>query len=110
MKWTEGHAKIIYGNYMTPCAKCGSWHFRPQTPIVLKEELPKDFTPKQLVNLWKKSIKEGNTPLEGPCFFMCVDCGHKGPAVDCSGLTEEHVRKDPIIYAEMKRLWNEEKS
>jgi hypothetical protein len=109
MALTEGHAKLIYGDYMTPCVKCGSWDFCPQTPIEIKEEIPKNFTPKQLLGIWARARREGKTPLKGPCFFMCKTCGHKGPAVDCSGLTSEFVRKDPKIYAEMKRLWNEEK-
>lgn len=109
MPLTEGHAKLIYGDYMTPCSECGSWDFMPQTPIKIEEEIPKNFTPKQLLGIWARATKSGNTPLKGPCYFICKTCGHKGPAVDCSGLTSEFVRKDPKIYAEMKRLWNEEK-
>lgn len=108
MELTEKHAKYIYGDYMTPCVKCGSWDFMPQTPIKLKENLPENFTPKQLLGVYARAVKGGQTELLGPCYFICKSCGHKGPAVDCTGLTREFVGKNPEIYAEMKRLWNEE--
>ena len=34
------------------------------------------------------------------------DCGHKGPAVDCTGRTSEDCCADKALNAEMKRLWN----
>lgn len=38
--------------------------------------------------------------------YMCWDCCHKGPAVDCTGRTSEDCRSDRALNAEMKRLWN----
>ena len=90
---------------MNPCPKCGSYRLRIQTPIVC-DILPTD-TYKQLLGKWARATKDGATPLEGPV-YMCVDCRHKGPAVDCTSRTREEIGKDPKVSAEVKRLWNEQ--
>ena len=82
----------------------------PQTPIVMKEPILPTDTAKQLLGKWARSVKGGNTPLEGPVFLMCRECGHRGPSVDCSGRTSESVMKDARVASEIKRLWNEQAS
>ena len=65
-----------------------------------------DETMPQLVGKWARATKAGATPLQGPAYYACWDCGHKGPAVDCTGRTSEDCRADRALNAEMKRLWN----
>lgn len=65
-----------------------------------------DETASQLIGKWARATKAGATPLEGPCYYMCLGCLHKGPAVDCTGRTSEDCRSDRALNAEMKRLWN----
>ena len=60
----------------------------------------------QLLDKWAHTTKACTTPLEGPCYYACFACGHKGPAVDCTGRTSEDARQDRALNAEMKRLWN----
>jgi hypothetical protein len=103
---TKEWAKFVFRQEMKPCPKCKSYNMWYQNPIKLKEKIPKDFTAKQLLGIWARSIKEGKTPLEGPCYMSCRDCGHKGPSIDCSGRTSEDVGKDPIVAKKIKDLWN----
>lgn len=104
----KGRAEFIFGQPMQPCPKCGSYNLRSQTPIVC--DFDADDTPRQTLGKWARATKEGATPLQGPVFVMCVDCRHRGPAVDCTGCTSEEVGQDPQVAAEMKRLWNEQPS
>ena len=99
-------AEWVYGQPMEPCPKCGSYNMKPQMPIAIKTR--GDETVPQLVGEWARATKAGATPLEGPCYYMCRDCGHKAPAVDCAGRTSEDCRQDRALNAEMKRLWNEQ--
>ena len=101
-------AEFVFGQPMQPCPKCGGYNLRSQTPIDC-HILPTD-TAKELLGKWARATKDGATRLEGPVFIMCGDCRHKGPAVDCSGRTREEVGQDPLVSAEMKRLWNEQSS
>jgi hypothetical protein len=104
MKDPAKRAEWVYGQPMAPCPKCGSYDMKPQIPIALGttgvETMP------QLVAKWASATKAGATPLQGPAYYCCWDCGHKGPAVDCTGRTSEECRADPALNAEMKRLWN----
>ena len=93
---------------MKPCPKCGSYHIKHQTPIQMKEPVLATDSAKQIVGKWARAVRDGNNALEGPVFLMCFDCGHKGPAVDCTGRTAEDVGRDPIVAATVKRLWNEQ--
>lgn len=97
-------AEWAYGQPMAPCPTCGSYRMKPQMPI--KMDATGEETVPQLVGKWARATKAGATPLEGPAYFVCWDCGHKGPAVDCAGRTSEDARTDPALNAEMKRLWN----
>ena len=97
-------AEWIYGQPMRSCPTCGSYNMKPQMPIAMATT--GDETVPQLVGKWARATKAGATPLEGPCYYACVDCGHKGPAVDCTGRTSEDARQDRALNAEMKRLWN----
>lgn len=97
-------AAWVYGQPMAPCPQCGSYNMKPQMPI--KMEASGKETVSQLVGKWARATAAGRTPLEGPCYYRCVDCGHKGPAVDCAGRTSEDARKDIALNTEMKRLWN----
>jgi len=99
MKLQEICAKRIY---KTPCPKCGSWDIIPQTPIDVDIDVN---DAKKALGQWAKAIKDGATPLKGPCFIMCRDCGFKAPSVDCSGRTSEEVGQDDAVFLEMKRLW-----
>jgi len=93
---------------MQPCPKCGSFNFKFQTPIQMKETILATDTVRQMVGKWARAVKDGNTPLEAPVFIMCFDCGHKGPAMDCTGRTSEEVGQDRVVAATVKRLWNEQ--
>jgi hypothetical protein len=97
-------AAWVYGQPMSPCPKCGSFNMKPQMPIKLattgNETMP------QLLGKWAVTTKAGDVPLEGPVYFMCWDCRHKGPAVDCTGRTREDAGRDKALNAEIKRLWN----
>jgi hypothetical protein len=104
LKDPASRAEWVYGQPMAPCPKCSSYNMRPQMPIRIG--LDGDETPRQLISKWAKATKSGATPLEGPVYFACRDCGHKGPAVDCTGRTREDVGQDRALNAEIKRLWN----
>jgi hypothetical protein len=97
-------AEWVYGQPMAPCPACGSYNMKPQIPIAL--ETTGTETAEQLVGKWARATKAGATPLQGPAYYACWDCFHKGPAVDCAGRTSEDCRADPALNAEMKRLWN----
>jgi hypothetical protein len=97
-------AEWVYGQPMAPCPACGSYNMKPQMPIAL--ETTGDETMPQLVGKWARATKAGATPLQGPAYYACWDCFHKGPAVDCTGRTSEECRADRALNAEMKRLWN----
>lgn len=97
-------AAWVYGQPMEPCPKCGSFNMKPQMPIQI-ELTGKESAP-HLVAKWAKTIRAGSTPLEGPCYYMCWNCLHKGPSVDCTGRTSEDARQDAALNSEMKRLWN----
>lgn len=97
-------AEWVYGQPMAACPKCGSYNMKPQMPIAM--ETTGDETAPQLVGKWARATKAGATPLQGPAYYACWDCFHKGPAVDCTGRTSEDCRADRVLNAEMKRLWN----
>lgn len=104
MQWTAEHAEFIYGQRMEPCPACGSYKMQAQVPIVL--DTKEGDSVKQILGKWARAIKAGATPVEGSAYYACGDCGHKGPAVDCTGRTSEDCRSDPKLNDEMKRLWN----
>lgn len=106
LKDPASRAAWVYGQPMAPCPKCGSYYMKPQMPI--KIELAGDETTPQLLGKLARAAKEGATPLQGPCYYACWNCHHKGPAVDCTGRTSEDARQDQALNAEMKRLWNEQ--
>lgn len=106
LKDPASRAAWIYGQRMEPCPKCGSFNMKPQMPI--KMALTGVETVREVLGKWVNAIKGGATPLEGPCYYICGDCKHKGPAVDCTGRTSEDCRQDKRLNAEMKRLWNEQ--
>lgn len=105
---TAKQAAFVFGQDMKACPKCGSFYMMHQTPIVMKEEILPTDSAKQLLGKWARAVKDGHTPLEGPVFIMCRDCGHKGPAADCSGRTSEEVGRDKAVADTVKRLWNEQ--
>ena len=98
------HAEWVYGQPMAPCPACGGYNMKPQIPIAMpttgKETIP------EIVGKYARFVKAGATPLQGPAYYGCWDCGHKGPAVDCTGRTSEDCRADRALNAEMKHLWN----
>ncbi len=104
LKDPASRAAWVYGQPMAPCPKCGSYNMKPQMPIQI--ELTGSETAPQLIGKWARATKAGATPLAGPCYYICWDCRHQGPAVDCAGRTSEDVRKDAALNSEMKRLWN----
>lgn len=97
-------AEFVYGQPMQPCPACGSYNMKPQMPIQLATTGSENA--QQLIGKWARATKGGATPLQGPCYYVCYDCFHKGPAVDCAGRTSEDARQDRALNAEMKRLWN----
>jgi hypothetical protein len=103
-KYTAAQAAAVYGMQMAPCPVCGSYNMGPQIPIAM--ETTGDETVPQLVGAWTRATAAGTTPLKGLAYYMCRDCLHEGPAVDCIGRTSEACRADRALNAEMKRLWN----
>ena len=106
MDWLDPakRAEFIHGQRMEPCPSCGSYKMMAQVPIVL--DTNGSESAKQTLAKWVRATKSGATPVEGPAYYVCEDCGHKGPAVDCTGRTSEDCRSDPKLASEMKRLWN----
>ena len=102
MNLVEAHCKRTYKR---PCPKCGSWNIKPQMPIDVEIDIT---DARKALGQYARAIKAGATPLKGPCFIMCFDCGHKSPAVDCSGMTSEEVGRDKRVWSEMVKLWVED--
>ena len=90
--------------YKRACPACGSWNLIAQTPIDVEIDIT---DARKALGQYARATKSGATPLKGPCYIMCFDCCHKGPAVDCSGRTSEDVGRDRAVFDEMKRLWFE---
>lgn len=108
MKRTAQTCEMIFGQKMKPCPNCGSFNIGWQTPIKMNEAITKEDDARSILGKYARSIKGGNTPLEGPVFLWCKDCRHKGPSMDCSGRTSESVGQDKEVAKEVKRLWNSE--
>lgn len=106
-KYTRQTAKMIFRMEMEPCPACGSYYMMGQTPIKMDISDDDLENPKKLLGKWARATKAGATPLKGPVFMMCRDCGYKGPEVDCSGRTSESVGQDPVVAKKIKTLWNE---
>lgn len=94
---------------LRPCPKCGSTDIKAQTPVRVDAGAVDMNDPASMVKHWVKIKNSGQDWLEGPVYFMCWSCKHHGPSTDCSGRTSTDVGKDKEVYAEMKRLWNEQK-
>ena len=103
-KSPAARAEWVYGQPMAPCPACGSYNMKPQMPV--KIGLAGEDTAMQALGKLARAMKSGPVALEGPCYYACWDCGHNGPAVDCSGRTSEDCRGDRSLNDEMKRLWN----
>ena len=101
-------AKFVFGQPMKPCPKCGSYSLIHQTPIKMAEPITAADSAKQAVGKWAREMLRGDPEMEGPVFIMCRECFHKGPAVDCTGMTREQVGQSSKIAADVKRLWNEQ--
>lgn len=101
-------AAFVFGQPMKPCPKCGSFSLIFQTPIKMADPITAGDTAKQAVGKWAREILHGDPQMEGPVFIMCRDCFHKGPALDCTGMSREQVGQSREISATVKRLWNEQ--
>lgn len=106
MKHTAETAKFIHRQDMSPCPACGAFNMKYRMPILMKDPITAEDTAKQILGKWARTVKTGNTPLEGPCYMVCEDCGHQGSSVDCSGRTSEEVGRDPVVARQIKDLWN----
>ena len=100
----EDRAAFIHGQRMEPCPKCGSYEMEPQIPVRLA--VSPAATPREALVAYVRSSAAGPLVVEGPAYYQCGSCGHKGPAVDCTGRTSDDCRRDPILYSKMKALWN----
>jgi hypothetical protein len=96
-------AEWVYGQKMEPCPTCGAYDMKPQMPIVIDLEDVNNGV--DLARKWAKAVKDGAL-LEGPCYYICWKCGHKGPSVDQKGRSSDEARKDAELNREMKKLWN----
>ena len=94
--------RINRRTYKTPCPECGSWDIIPQNPIDVEIDIT---DARKALGQYARAIKDGATPLKGPCFIMCKACGYKAEAVNCRGRTSEEVGQDKEVWAEMLRLW-----
>jgi len=108
MNWLNDpktRAAFIHGQPMEPCPKCGGYDMQPQIPVRLS--VPDSATPREVLTVYFQSAAAGPAAaVEGPAYFQCGSCWHKGPAVDCTGRTSDDCRKDARLYAQMKALWN----
>ncbi len=102
----EKRCEWIFGQPMKPCPKCGGYNLAHRVPIRIDEPLPADLDARKMLGIWARARAKGATPLEGIAHLVCKDCGHKGPTVDVQGRTTEDVGKDPVVAADVKRLWN----
>ena len=90
---------------LKPCPRCGSKDIKPRMPIkayLRYDEILKIFT-KGNTSMFENHL------LEGPCYFMCFNCAHKGPSIDYSDRTASDVNQNKEIYEEMKELWNNQR-
>lgn len=101
-------AAFVFGQPMKPCPKCGGYSLIHQTPIKMAEPIAAGDTAEQAIGKWAREMLRGDPEMEGPVFIMCRDCGHKGPSVDCTGMTREQVGQSREVSTEVKRLWNEQ--
>ena len=101
---TAAMAKMVYGQEMMPCPKCGSYHLGYSVPIKLDAPLPD--AAKDILKMWARATRDGHTPLKGTEGMVCRECHHRGPTVDVTGMTSEEVCKSVEIAKEIKRLWN----
>lgn len=105
-RYTAARAKFVFACEMQPCPKCGSYHLGYSTPIQMKEPIAASDTAKQILGKWARAVRDGHTMLEGPVRIVCRACGHKGPAMDCTGRTSEEAGRDKAVADEVRRLWN----
>lgn len=99
-------AEFIFGQKMRPCPACNAYDMMYQTPIKMAEEIEATDDVKTVLGKWARSYKRGDAELEGPVFIMCRSCGHKGPSVDCSGMTSNQVMRSGAVAGKARRLWN----
>ena len=107
MNWLNdpaARAAFIHGQRMDPCPKCGSYEMQPQIPVRLA--ISDQATPREVLATYVRSATAGPLVVEGPAYFQCGSCWHKGPSIDCTGRTSEDCRKDAKLYAQLKALWN----
>jgi hypothetical protein len=104
LKTPAKRAEWVYGQPMAPCPTCGSYNMAPRMPINM--DVTGNETVPQMLSKWAQATNSGATHLQGLAYYVCRDCGHHGPAVDCAGRTSEECRADRQLNAEMKRLWN----
>lgn len=93
---------------MKPCPRCGGYNLIHQTPVKMMEPIVACDSPKQAVGKWAREMLRGDPQMEGPVFIMCRDCGHRGPAMDCAGMTRSEVGQSREVADTVKRLWNEQ--
>jgi hypothetical protein len=101
-------AEFVFGQPMKPCPKCGSYSLIHQTPIKMAEPITAGDSAKQAVGKWAREMSRGDPQMEGPVFIMCRDCFHKGPSMDCTGMTRSQVGQSREVSDTVKRLWNDQ--
>lgn len=100
---TAKQAEFIFGQPMNPCPKCGSYNLSYRTPIVL--DVTDDDSPKAILGKYAKALRQGPV-LEGPVYMICSDCLHRGPAIDCSHMTYDEMKKSKDVAKKVKAAWN----
>lgn len=91
---------------MRACPKCGGYNIGFSIPIKLNGEMPN--TAKGMLKAWAAAHGPNGTELLGTARIMCRACGYLGPSMDVTGRKAEDVRRDPVVAAEVKKLWNEQ--
>jgi len=105
------HAEFVFGQPMKPCPKCGSYNMAYQMPIkVPAAEIEKmaQLSLQEAMSI-AFALSKDSGEIEGPVYLRCMNCYHRGPAVDCTGRDAHDVKLDPLINKEVKRLWNNQK-
>lgn len=76
--------KIVFGELMVACPRCGEFDIRIQV----------------------SHSRGSSSELEGSVYMVCGHCGHHGPSMDCKELLVTGLSFNKTVFAEIKRLWN----
>lgn len=108
-EYSAKRAAMVFGQAMRACPKCGGYELKYQAPIKLREPVGPTDSASEIIGKWARTMAmESGCMVEGPVYIQCFGCLHKGPAMDCSGMSSEQVGQSKDVADTVKRLWNEQ--